>query len=522
MSKNKIIKISVIFLLLVLFMKTDFRLKTEIECCNDDHDYFMHSETIAIDFDFDYSNQLKGFETRRNFVNSKPSPIGFFGTGLLSAPFLFFGNLLDKLINLDDGLGYSNKVLFYSFSSVFYLFLTFFILSKIKDLLNIKYSNLKLLIIFLGTGLPYYAFERYSMTHVYDTFAITCLIYFLICFYKTGEAKYVYFISFFNFLTLLIRWTNYQIFLLPLIVKGLFFANSKSRLMQSVNFHLMNTLFFILFLIHSKLIWGIYTINPRDIYNQHDFVSTYFESLLLNPIYFISENINDFFIVVFTQEFGIFWFSPVIFYGVLFSILFIIKDKKISFLLITTFAFYFMIINAWQSTGNAYGFRYVYPLITISVLIYFYQIKYVIKYKNITSNYLLIFSLISIFSVLFFEGWTGTQLSLEIIENSFGKHEKFVQPYYLSGLFNGFLEINAYLKIFTTSILGMLIFKTLVGFFGIEGLNNFLDRYGLPVNNSDFQEYLTQVNQVSVVSVFLIILLCILLSKKILDYLEQS
>jgi hypothetical protein len=242
----------------------------------------------------------------------------------------------------------------------------------------------------------------------------------------------------------------------------------------------------------------------------------------LNPIYFISENINDFFIVVFTQEFGIFWFSPVIFYGVLFSILFIIKDKKISFLLITTFAFYFMIINAWQSTGNAYGFRYVYPLITISVLIYFYQIKYVIKYKNITSNYLLIFSLISIFSVLFFEGWTGTQLSLEIIENSFGKHEKFVQPYYLSGLFNGFLEINAYLKIFTTSILGMLIFKTLVGFFGIEGLNNFLDRYGLPVNNSDFQEYLTQVNQVSVVSVFLIILLCILLSKKILDYLEQS
>src|SRR5210317_1522648 len=159
MNKNNIAKVSIIFLLLLLFLKVDFRLKTEIECCNDDHDYYMHSETIAIDFDFDYSNQLSGFETRRNFINSKPSPIGFFGTGWLSAPFLFFGNLLDKLINLDTSLGYSNKVLFYSFSSVFYLFLTFFLLSKIKNLLNINYSNLKLLLIFLGTGLPYYAFE---------------------------------------------------------------------------------------------------------------------------------------------------------------------------------------------------------------------------------------------------------------------------------------------------------------------------------------------------------------------------
>jgi len=522
MNKNNIAKVSIIFLLLLLFLKVDFRLKTEIECCNDDHDYYMHSETIAIDFDFDYSNQLSGFETRRNFINSKPSPIGFFGTGLLSAPFLFFGNLLDKLINLDTSLGYSNKVLFYSFSSVFYLFLTFFLLSKIKNLLNINYSNLKLLLIFLGTGLPYYAFERYSMTHVYDTFAITCLVYFLIYFYKTGEARYIYLISFFNFLVLLIRWTNYQIFFLPFIVKGLFFANSKFRLFKSLNFHIMNTIFLILFLVHTKLIWGIYTINPRIIYNQHDFVSTYVESLFLNPLHFISNNILDFIIVLFTQEFGVFWFSPIIFFGLLFSILFFIKDKKISFFLVATFSFYFLIINAWQSTGNAYGFRYVYPLITLSVLLYLYLIKHIGKYKNISDIYLLIFSIISILSVLFFEGWTGTQLSLEVIENSFGKYEKFVQPDYLYGFFKGFLEINAYLKIFTTSFLGMFIFKVFVSLFGIDGLNNILDSYGLPVNNLDFQDYLIQVNEISIISSFSIILFCILIARKILKYLVQN
>ena len=236
----------------------------------------------------------------------------------------------------------------------------------------------------------------------------------------------------------------------------------------------------------------------------------------------ISNNILDFIVVLFTQEFGVFWFSPIIFFGLLFSILFFIKEKKISFFLFATFSFYFLIINAWQSTGNAYGFRYVYPLITLSVLLYLYLIKYIGKYKNISDIYLLIFSIFSILSVLFFEGWTGTQLSLEVIENSFGKYEKFVQPDYLSGFFKGFLEINAYLKIFTTSFLGMFIFKVFVSLFGIDGLNNILDSYGLPVNNLDFQEYLIQVNEISIISIFSIILFCILLARKILKYLVQN
>ena len=93
MSKNNIAKISIIFLLLLLFLKVDFRLKTEIECCNDDHDYYMHSETIAIDFDLNYSNQLLGNETRRFNVDGYIAPQGFIGSGLLSAPFLLIGHV---------------------------------------------------------------------------------------------------------------------------------------------------------------------------------------------------------------------------------------------------------------------------------------------------------------------------------------------------------------------------------------------------------------------------------------------
>ena len=71
---------------MLLFTKIDFRLKTDITCCSDDFDYFIHAETISEDLDFDYSNQLKGVEEKR-FNKNKVAPKGFVGSGLLASPF---------------------------------------------------------------------------------------------------------------------------------------------------------------------------------------------------------------------------------------------------------------------------------------------------------------------------------------------------------------------------------------------------------------------------------------------------
>ena len=42
-------------------------------------------------------------------------------------------------------------------------------------------------ILVLGVGISYYAFERYSMTHVYEAFSLTMLIYFSIKFKIFGQ-----------------------------------------------------------------------------------------------------------------------------------------------------------------------------------------------------------------------------------------------------------------------------------------------------------------------------------------------
>ena len=69
---------SILFILIILlFIKVDFRLQDKVYCCGDDHDYYSHSETLAIDFDFDYSNQLEGFEEARYHKGGKIAQLAF-------------------------------------------------------------------------------------------------------------------------------------------------------------------------------------------------------------------------------------------------------------------------------------------------------------------------------------------------------------------------------------------------------------------------------------------------------------
>ena len=47
-----------LFIFVSISLKIDYRFVESINCCQDDHDYYSHAETIAIDFDFDYKNQI--------------------------------------------------------------------------------------------------------------------------------------------------------------------------------------------------------------------------------------------------------------------------------------------------------------------------------------------------------------------------------------------------------------------------------------------------------------------------------
>ena len=186
-KSKKILVFLFYFLLPLLFLKIDYRFIETFNCCQDDHDYYSHAETIAIDFDLNYDNQFLGFETERYNNNGKIAPKGFIGTGIFSSPFLLIGNLFESLFNFSNNL-FNLRIAIYSLSSIFYFYLSIYLMSKVFDILNIKLNPNLIFIIFFGSGISYFAFERYSMSHVYEAFSITLIIYLSVNFYKkTGK-----------------------------------------------------------------------------------------------------------------------------------------------------------------------------------------------------------------------------------------------------------------------------------------------------------------------------------------------
>lgn len=490
---------------MLLFLKIDYRLDTTVKCCSDEYDYFSHASTLVFDFDLDYSNQ-----NIRNFrfdQNGKNTPIGFFGTGLLTAPFLLLGSVLSKLIgeNINEVI-LNYQFLFYSISSVVYFFLSYFLIKNTLNILKIHFNKFLLLIIFGGSGITYYAFERFGMTHVYEVFGLSLLINLLCKFYLNLNFKkniYSIYIPLILTICFLTRMSNYYIFFVPFIVKKLIIDTGFKEVehLTKSKYFWGSTLISIFF--YSQLsysLYGKFTINPQIVYGSNVTIENIYQSHG-SLFELFSSLVKTLYIIVLSNEFGIFWVSPIIFLGFI-SVL--IKNNKFSFtnlLIFLCFAQNFFIIHLWQALGSSYGFRYLYSITPLSILLYYIYLE---KFK-ILRNYLFLFSIFSLLSLLFFETTTLTQLATSDVTNSFGKIIRYSQPQYVRGLFMSFIEMESYLIIFTTSFVGVVFFKILLSLMPISSLNIFLENFNLPVYNADFQDYLIKVNNLMWDKIILII-----------------
>jgi hypothetical protein len=185
-------------------------------------------------------------------------------------------------------------------------------------------------------------------------------------------------------------------------------------------------------------------------------------SILQNFPTFIKDSVLDFINIMFSQEFGLFWFSPIVFIGTTLAIWTFFTNKDLESLisnglLLICFAQNFFIVSIWNSTASSFGFRYLFSLIPLSFLAIFMNKK--IINSKLVKNYLRIFSIFSILSVLFFETTIFTQLSLTPVMNSFGYEKVYSQPEYLTGLLKSFFVPESYLKIIATSFFGALFLK---------------------------------------------------------------
>jgi len=513
LKKNTFLSAIFITLVLLLFLKIDFRFQDTVYCCGDDHDYYMHAETIAVDYDLDYSNQLKGIETKRFNFEDNIAPTGFIGSGLLASPFLFLGHNIDRLISNQNVLSQeilNFRILSYSLSSVFYLFLTINFTFKILNILKYQFSKFHILIIYFGSGVVYYAFERFSMTHIYECFSATMIIYLSLKYYQSSKVnKYRYLLPIFIAIGLTVRWVNYFYLFLPWVSYYLISEKKeiKNKLLKDNYFIVISFVSAAIFLLHTKILYGQFTFNPQFVYRTGGQVAN-FISRDGKIIDFFLINVVNSFKVMFTQEFGLFWFSPILFLGFMLMLFNLFTNKKeetyFNILILFSYLQIFAAVLLWRSTASSYGFRYLFCLIPLSIILYYrFQNK---KNSKLIKYYLILFSVFSTISILFFETTEGTQLALVETTNTFGRSLKYTQPLYLQGYLNSFLELNSYLKIFTTSFLGAIVFKLILVFFESDKFLDLLDSYGLPVRNEDFVNYISEVNDIDIQKFFVVII----------------
>ena len=131
------------------------------------------------------------------------------GSGILAAPFIFISNLfIDPFIKSPL---VSFNYFIYSLVSIFYLFLSFNLLFLSLTKLKISFNKIYLSLFIFGTGVTYYAFDRFSMSHIYEFFSVCFVIYLstkIITENRTNNSNY-FLLGFLMYVFLAIRFTNY-------------------------------------------------------------------------------------------------------------------------------------------------------------------------------------------------------------------------------------------------------------------------------------------------------------------------
>ena len=461
--KNKVLIYWLLFFIILSLVKIDYRFNEfSYGLKVDDAEYYYNAATLAYDLDLDYSNQMEGVKNRNlniEFVD-KIVPFHPIGNGILSFPLLIISNIIFEN-TIESGL-VSFNFFIYSLIPIVYLFLSIYLMIKTLKLFQINVNKLEIMLLIFGTGISYYAFDRFSMSHIYEFFAASFLIYYTTIILKNKSQKnrniHLFLLGFLFYIFLMIRFTNYFYILIPGIVL-LALDEPLKKIYLNALYIAGNIAGVSIFLVHTKFLYGIYTLNQAPIVllvensMQENYLRFFDLSRFYENIVFLLKSMR---ILNFSYEFGLFFTAPILFLGSIFILIFIFKKKvSLSLLLLISYTFPYISVIILQNTGFSYGFRYLYSLVPLNIFIFY---KY-FRYNFVLRNYLIVFSFIGFLSYIFFETSELTSLSQDYLLNSFGIETRYTNPNYVSNIFRNLLNIESYFHIIFTSFVGVSIIK---------------------------------------------------------------
>tara|TARA_A100001015_G_scaffold172251_1_gene191397 strand:- start:4506 stop:5426 length:921 start_codon:yes stop_codon:yes gene_type:complete len=270
-----------------------------------------------------------------------------------------------------------------------------------------------------------------------------------------------------------------------------------------------------LFLTHTKILYNFVGINPSLVSNYAGPATNLIDKFLnLSDLErFVSLEtlisiLKDFVLILFSQEFGLAWFSPVLF--ILFYIIvkiFFTKKYEIFLLLLMIVSIPLGIVILWQSVASSYGYRYMFSLIPIAIIL---------SYKYLSTIEFKVLSTLNIFSIFLYLMFETNELnSLREQINIFGVDTRYSARYYIQGTLNSIFDLNSYLTIFGTSFLAVILIKFILFIVDLDTLLQVVNNFGYL--NDDVNRLINYSNNMSLIEILVYLILIFYFVQKLIN-----
>lgn len=449
---------------------------TSIGETGDDLSYWLHSATLAFDYDIDYKSDHPYETGTFNSITKAPSHPP--GAGYISSPFVLLFNLIDHLLGNDvdrlNPIG-SFAYLGFFFSTQFFTISGFYFLNKLFiSRGSTKYKLNVLMLCFLST-LVHYSSTRFLMAHAIEFYLMSHLIY---LYEKSEKFKEIDFrkslIIYF-----LLAITRPSTFIIGLCILLMHYKKIKKFLFLFKNQVLIGTLVSGYVAISIKL-YNSYTIllnlsnnKTTESFSKEIKLSTLLDSVVKIPNLF------------FSTSGGLLWFSPIIFLGVFVYFFNTFKNEEVDipykFFSLVFIIGFFIVAMVWQGREVAYGQRL---FIGLSPYLSFQTFLYI---KSKRENQLVFFMcVVAYFHYLFF--YSSELLTLREGVSLWGSYIEFSAAEYTNNLMKEVLNFSNYITIFAKTIYTV----NLLSLIDFQYIFNYLPQSIQTMNNVDIMQIKSQ------------------------------
>lgn len=357
----------------------------------DDASYISHAFTIALDFDLRYQNEpVFAPGLVHQIAPSGRVPAHPIGPGLMAAPFVAVFSILDRITDnpiIQDHMNYAGSWSIFGFfiAAASWFLLGSWLYFDALDAIGIKTRRWTILLFATAIGVPYYVLLRPTMGHAFE-FSSVALVFWgsvrVMAPGKLGRIVPEICMATGMTLTLLVRWADMNILLLPIVVWGLLLLGRRGKWPawtlrgDGAALGIAAVCGGAIFVGFNRALYGAAVPGIGDTYGSNNPFFVTSRGGLLENAWGALRDLPLLWQLLTTSEFGLLWSAPILPAGAIAIAAILASNWRqrpgmaaVTFVFCAVYvAVPLSIILILKTTGESFGYRYLFDLLPICLL----------------------------------------------------------------------------------------------------------------------------------------------------------